>query len=118
MMGERQRLEIVEVKGRTWGWQWRRNFGEYASTSIASWLGKLQESKTGERNYKEVFLGDGLEFATALKHLPENKRKFALIHYCIPVPAKVKAGELGIHIQTYWQRRNALRRAMTEYLDV
>jgi hypothetical protein len=111
-------MEVIEAKGRTWGWQWRRNFGEHATTSIASVLGQLNEGASHERNYKEVFLGDALEFSNALKHLPEKHRLFATIHYCIPEPAKVKAHALNIHLQTYWQRRNAVRKRMADWLDV
>jgi hypothetical protein len=110
-------MEVVEAKGRTWGWQWRRNFGEYASTSIPSWLGKLQQTRSGD-GVVEVFLGDGLEFATALKQVSDKHRQFALIHYCIPVPAKVKAHELNIHLRTYWQRRNAMRKKLALVLNL
>lgn len=121
---DRQRMEIVEAKGRVWGWQWRKNFGDKVSVPVASILGKIQDEAFGagegsiSRNYAEVFLGDALEFATALKHLPEDKRQFAYVHYCIPQPAKVKAHELGIHQRTYWQRRNAMRMLLAHVMNV
>ena len=111
-------MEVIEAKGRTWGWQWRRNFGEYAASSIPSILGQLNEGSSHERKYSEVFLGDALEFSIALRHIPEAQRDFALIHYCIPVAAKVKAHAMKIHVQTYWQRRNTLRKRLAEWLDV
>ena len=115
---DRQRMEIVEAKGCVWGWQWRKNFGEHAVSSIPSVLGQLNEGAGHERNYKEVFLGDALEFSNALKHIPEKHRIFATIHYCIPEPAKVKAHAMQIHLQTYWQRRNAVRKHLSAWLSV
>ncbi len=124
-LDDRQRRVVIESKGRTWGWQWRRNFGSRVVVPIASLLGRIQEEGPGaglgteyERTYKEVFLGDGLEFAVALKHVHERHQSFAMIHYVIPEPAKTKAAELGIHEQTYWQRRRAMCDAIAGVMDV
>ncbi len=115
---------VVEAKGRIWGWQWRRNFGSRVSVSVASIAGQVQEtgdtplSPSYARNYPEVFLGDGLEFAAALKRVPEKHRLFAWVHYAAEDPAKVKAEALGIAISTYWQRRNYMRRAIGSALQM
>lgn len=111
-MIDRQALEIVEIKGRSWGWQWRRNFGDKFKVSLTSMQTAIESDHSGSQHFPEVFCGDGLEFACALKHIPEKHREFAKIHYIIPQPAKVKAAELGIHINTYFQRRNAMRRVL------
>jgi hypothetical protein len=122
---EIQRLDLVEAKGRIWGWQWRRTFGDKVSVSVKSLMGRVQaeqhstmEGGTFDRHYPEVFLGDALEFAVALKHIHERHRSMALVHYVVVQPAKVKAHEMGIAIQTYWQRRNSMRRALADVMNV
>ncbi len=120
---DRQDRELVEAKGRTWGWQWRRNFGDKVSISVKSLMGRARDEQHAtleggsfERFYPEVFLGDALEFAVALRKVDEKHRHMALIHYVVSQPAKTKAAAMGIHVQTYWQRRNAMQRALMKWL--
>lgn len=123
-MVDRQLLQVVEAMGRTWGWQWRRNFGEPEPVAIGGLNGKIQDYGTGalsgplKQNYPDVFIGDGLLFNCVLKRIPEKHRTMAWIHYAVPAPAKVKAPIIGIHEQTYWQRRNAMRRAIAKLIDI
>lgn len=116
---------IVDSYGYTWGFQWRRNFGKAAKFPIASFAGKVAEQGEGatmgdqvERVYPEVFTGNALEFATALKFLPEAHREFAWVHYAVDMPKKAKAPLLGIHVNTYDQRKKVMQLKLAGLLNL
>ncbi len=115
---DQQEMSYVEAAGRTWGWQWRRNFGSEVSVSIASgsdFKGQAARDHR-ERNYPEVFMGDGLVFACALKHLPEDCQIMARVHYIITAPAKTKWPELGIQQAEYWRRVRKMKNAIASFV--
>lgn len=121
----RHRYSVVDAYGRLWGWAWRQNFGDLAEFPVPSLAGKLIEQGHGAaggqhkpRSYPEVFRGQALEFANALKQVPERHRDFAWVHYVVDLPAKAKAPLLGIHVQTYWQRRRSMQSALAESLGM
>lgn len=116
---------IVDSYGFTWGFQWRRHFGTEATFPIASFAGKIVEQGEGAihgenkpRNYAEVFMGGGLEFATALKHLDERSREMAWVHYAADMPQKAKALLLGVHLNTYHQRKKAMQLKLAGLLNL
>lgn len=117
--------KIVDSYGYTWGFQWRRHFGAEATFPLASFAGKVAEQGEGAawgenkpRNYLEVFMGNALEFATALKYLDEKNREMAWVHYAVDMPKKAKAPMLGIHINTYDQRKKAMQMKLAGLLNL
>jgi hypothetical protein len=116
---------IVDSYGYSWGFQWRRNFGDEARFPIPSFAGKLIEQGVGAiggggrpRNYPEVFIGNALEFANALKVLDERLRTMAWVHYVVDMPKKAKAPMLGIHVNTYDQRKKAMQLELVKVLNL
>lgn len=122
---DRQRRKVVDSYGRIWGWQWREHFGDLAKFPLSSFAGKLMAEGEGAlsgaykpRSYAEVFLGQGLEFAAALKLVRENHREMAWVHYVVDMPWKLKAVEMDIHVNTYNDRRILMQRALLGPLSV
>jgi len=117
---------IVDSYGYTWGFQWRRHFGSEAEFSLASFAGKVAEYGLGSMDgfdkpmsYPEVFMGNGLEFAVALTHLKDERlREMAWVHYVVDMPKKAKAPILGIHINTYDQRKKAMQLKLAGLLNL
>lgn len=117
--------KIVDSYGYSWGFQWRRNFGSDALFPLASFAGKLKDQGEGavfgeawDRKYAEVFMGNALEFATALKYADSGSRVMAWVHYVADMPKKAKAPMLGIHINTYDQRKKAMQLKMARLLNI
>lgn len=117
--------KIVDSYGYSWGFQWRRHFGNEATFPIPSFAGKLIEQGVGAiggenrpRRYAEVFLGNALEFATALKYVEERHRNMAWLHYVVDIPKKAKAPMMGIHINTYDQRKKAMQLRLATLLNL
>lgn len=116
---------IVDSYGYTWGFWWRRNFGADATFPIPSFAGKVKDQGEGavygdsnERHYPEVFKGNALEFATALKFVDEHCRRMAWVHYVSDMPQKAKAGLLDIHLNTYHQRKRAMQMKLAGLLNL
>lgn len=124
-MADKQRRRMVDMYGYAWGRQYRRHFGVDALFPIPSLLGRLREEAeaagergASERRFREVFIGDALEFSRAWHQLRAFDRESAMVHYVIIGLVKQKAQTWGCEVRTYHQRRKTMQMAMVKLLGL
>lgn len=110
---------VIDSYGDSWGYQWRRNFGEAVRIELPCTLSRLFTPNTGEfepKRYPEVFLGMGQKFAHALKLVSEQHREMAFAQYVIHAHVTRKASAIGLEKSGYYWRLDAMRAAVLPLL--
>lgn len=131
----RWRQDDVDLACEAWATQWVDNFGRAPDRAgraigpLGCTLGRVRELHDGassstsrDRHWPEVFLGQGLVVAIALKAMAEMQRLVMWHHYVgrcydqaswarLPRPTKqvVIAHRLGIGLSEYYHRRDTAK---------
>ena len=131
----RWQSDDVDIACESWAEQWVQNFGRAPDRAgravgpLGCTLGRVRELHDGassstsyDRHWPEVFLGQGLEVAIALKAMAEMQRLVVWHHYvgrrydwtswkslARPTKQVVLAQRLGISLPEYYHRRDTAK---------
>ena len=140
----RWRDDDVDVAAKAWADLWVRNFARAPDRSSAtvgplgSTLGRVRELHDGassntsrDRHFPEVFTGEALLVAIALKAMSEGQRMIVHAHYIgrwynahswarleRPVKQAVMADRLGLSLPTYHTRRDTAKSCIRVVLNL